>query len=199
MQSITSNLHQNKKTIDKFFQSIFFKKQYIRQLKKKIALLDTAKKNNYKVLNTILPENRNYSHKIPEACYVRYTLTFSFSKTNTIMHVVDCSGNSKFFYSAGLIGFKGKQKTLQSRAILKKFYRILIEELAFLRNSPIAIHFKNKSANYNIFWFLNLLLKQNKFFIIFVKFFTLFPYNGCRKKKLRRKKFKTMKRKRRYG
>ena len=46
-----------------------------------------------------------------------------------------------------------------------------------------------KNVDSNIFWFLKKLKK--KLFITVVKHFNLYPYNGCRKKKIRRKKFKS--------
>ena len=194
-----NNSSSNKKPIyldlNKFFKKIFLKKQYIRQLKNKITLLNHIKKNKHKVLNSELFKiSKNFP--IKKISEVSYILDFSFSKTNTTLHVMDCSGKTKFFYSAGLFYFKGKQKKLQSHAILKKFYKILVSDLSFLKSSKIAIHFKNKNINYKISWFLKKL--REKFFIAVVKFFTVYPYNGCRRKKQKKKKFRTMK-KRRYG
>ena len=51
---------------------------------------------------------------------------------------------------------------------------------------PLAIHFKN--VDFNMFRFLKKLKK--KFFITVVKRFDQYSYNGCRTKKIRRKKFK---------
>lgn len=178
-----------------FFEHIFLKKQYIKLLKNKIVALNNIKQDNYKVLNSILFKPRK-NLLTKKASKVSYIIDFSFSRTNTTLHVMDCSGNVKFFYSAGLFDFKGKQKTFQSNAILKKFYKILVYDLPFLKSSPVAIHFKNKNVNYKISWFLKKL--REKLFIIVVKFFIMYPYNGCRKKKRKRKKLRTLK-KRRYG
>ena len=194
-----NNSYPNKNPINldlnRFFQKIFLKKQYIRQLKNKITLLSNIKKNKYKVLNSELFKTSN-NFSIKKVSEVSYIVDFSFSKTNTTLHVMDCSGKTKFFYSAGLFDFKGNKKTFQSYVILKKFYKILVSDLLFLKSSKIAIHFKNKNINYKISWFLKKL--REKFFIAVVKFFTLYPYNGCRREKKKRKKFRTMK-KRRYG
>ena len=191
---MTNNSYSNKNLtnidLNKFFQKIFFKKQYIRQLKNKISWLNNIKKNNYKVLNSQWVKTSN-NFSIKKVSEVSYILDFFFSKTNTTLHIMDCSGKTKFFYSAGLFGFKGKQKTFQSNAILKKFYKILVSDLLFLKTSKIAIHFKNKNINYKISWFLKKL--RTKFFVAVVKFFTIYPYNGCRRKKQKRKKFKTIK------
>jgi ribosomal protein S11 len=191
----SSNKNPISLNLNRFFQKIFFKKQYIRQLKNKITLLNNIKKNKYKVLTPELFKISN-NFLVKKVSEVSYIIDFSFSKTNTTLHVMDCSGKTKFFYSAGLFDFKGNQKTFQSDAILKKFYKILVSDLLFLKSSKIAIHFKNKNINYKISWFLKKL--RSKFFIAVVKFFTVYPYNGCRRKKQKRKKFKT-RRKRRYG
>lgn len=165
-------------------------KQHIRLLKNKITLLNNIKKNKHKILTSELFKISN-NFPIENVSEISYILDFSFSKTNTTLHVMDCSGNTKFFYSAGLFDFKGNKKTFQSNNTLKKFYKILAYDLSFLKFSKIAIHFKNKNINYKISWFLKKLRK--KFFIAVVKFFMVYPYNGCRRKKPKRKKFKTKK------
>jgi len=103
---------------------------------------------------------------------------------------MDCSGNIITFYTAGLLHFKGKEKKFQSKAIFKKFYKILASDLVFLKFYPIAIHFKNKKS-FKVSLFLKKL--REKLFISVVKFFSVYPCNGCRMKKPKRKKFKTVK------
>ena len=115
-----------------------------------------------------------------------YIIEISFSKKNTLFHIMDYSGNIKFFYSAGSFQQSGKGKVARS-TVLQKFYRLLITKLKFVKKVPVAIHFRNTDSN--MFWFLKKLKK--KFFITVVKHFNQYPYNGCRKKKIRRKKFKS--------
>ena len=211
-QIITSSQLLFKLDLNKFFQKISLKKQHIRLiksiillkkkkkknkkhirlLKNKITLLNNIKKNKHKILNSELFKVSN-NFPIKNVSEISYILDFSFSKTNTTLHVMDCAGNSKYFYSAGLFDFKGNKKTSQSNNIFKKFYKILAFDLSFLKFSKIAIHFKNKNINYKISWFLKKL--REKFFIAVVKFFMVYPYNGCRRKKPKRKKFKTKKKK----
>ena len=112
-----------------------------------------------------------------------YTLNINFSRSNTLCSIMDCSGNTKFFYSAGLFKLKGRQKIFRS-LVLKHFYKILILKLKFLRKKPLILSLKNIGLN-NL-WFLKKLRK--KFFIVSVKIFSSYSYNGCRKKKIRRKK-----------
>lgn len=152
-------------------------------MQKKTYLLSRLKEVNYKKIGSqLLVEKTNLVNSIP----VMYVLEISFSKKNTLFHISDYSGNSKFFYSAGSFQQTGKGKTSRS-AILRLFYRLLVSKLKLLKKVPLAVHFKN--ADSNMFWFLKKIKK--KFFIAVVKHFNQHPYNGCRKKKIRRKKLKS--------
>ena len=146
--------------------------------------MDKIKKTNYKILNLNLNNKILYSKNTT----VTYILSVYFSRSNTILSVIDCSGNTKFFYSAGNFSHRGRAKISRIR-VLKDYYGIIVSKLKFLRETPIAIHFRN--VGFKNFWFLRKLRK--KFLVVSVKNFTLYPYNGCRKKKVRRKKVRRKK------
>ena len=169
--------------LNRFFKEIHLKKQYLEKMQNKVCVLKELKEVNYKKINSRFSKPLTFSSS---TTFVMYIIEISFSKKNTLFHVSDFSGNIKFFYSAGSFQQKGKGKVARS-TILRKFYRILVSKLKFVKKVPIAIHFKN--ADSNMFWFLKKLKK--KFFITVVKHFTQYPYNGCRKRKIRRKKFKS--------
>jgi ribosomal protein S11 len=98
---------------------------------------------------------------------------------------MDFSGNLKFFHSAGFLKYKGKNK--KSRfVVLKDMYKILISKLKFLKSQPVALHLKN--VGFAKFWVIRVFKK--KFFIRVVRSFNKYPHNGCRKRKMRRKKFR---------
>ena len=168
--------------LNRFFKEIHLKKQYLEKMQNKVNVLRELKEINYKKVNSQFFINPISS---PSAIFVMYIIDISFSKKNTLFHVSDFSGNIKFFYSAGSFQQKGKGKIARS-IILRKFYRILVSKLKFIKKVPIAVHFKN--ADSNMFWFLKKLKKN--FFITVVKHFINYPYNGCRNRKIRRKKFK---------
>ena len=170
--------------VNTFLNYVNVKKQYLKQLNNKIYLIDNIKKKDFKTLNINLFFKKPLSK---DKLLVKYVLDISFLKTNTFMHVIDCNGNIKFFYSAGSLNYKGKQK-LSRILILKKFYKIIVSQLKFLKNQPVAIHFKN--TGFKIFWLLRKLKK--KMFIIVIKTFNSNSYNGCRRKKVRRKKIKSL-------
>lgn len=178
-----SNYKSTKFNLNSFFKEIHFKKQYLQKMQHEMHLLYDFKENNYKKMGLKFSKHiKNATSKM----LVIYIIEISFSKKNTLIHISDCLGNVKFFHSAGSLKQKGRAK-ISRAAVLRKFYRLLISKFKFLNKVPVAVHFKN--ADSNIFWFLKKLKK--KFFIVTVKLFNLYPYNGCRKKKIRRKKFKS--------
>ena len=168
--------------LNRFLKEIHLKKQHLKKIQNKVCVLSELKEKNYKKANSQLPMKSIF---LQSMTFVMYIIEISFSKKNTLFHISDFSGNIKFFYSAGSFQQKGKGKIARS-LILRKFYRFLVSKLKFIKKFPVAIHFKNTDSN--MFWFLKKLKK--KFFITVVKHFIQYPFNGCRKKKIRRKKSK---------
>jgi len=183
MNFIQTN-YNYKLNLVEFFREIQLKKQYIKELKNKVILINSLKEKNYKKLNSKLFYHGNYKKLYKEDFLVTYIIDITFSKTNTFIHVMDFSGKLKFFSSAGDLQHKGKSKRSRS-VVLKDMYKILILKLKFLKEQPVALHLKN--VGFAKFWIIKLFKK--KIFIKVVKSFNTYPYNGCRKKKMRRKKF----------
>jgi ribosomal protein S11 len=176
----------HKLNLFKLFKEIQLKKQYIKKLRNKVILLNIVKKKDYTNLNSKLLSFNNLENPFKEDFLVTYIIDITFSKTNTFIHVMDFSGNLKFFCSAGFLKYKGKNK--KSRfVVLKDMYKILISKLKFLKSQPISLHLKN--VGFAKFWVIRLFKK--KFFIKVVKSFNKYPHNGCRKKKMKRTKFKS--------
>nr|YP_010133767.1 ribosomal protein S11 [Nitzschia supralitorea]QWM93257.1 ribosomal protein S11 [Nitzschia supralitorea] len=115
---------------------------------------------------------------------VMYIINISFLKANTTIHVSDIQGNLKFFYSAGSVELTGKQKR-KRRIALSKLISLLLKKATFLGSKPIALHLKNVN------FYKSLIVRKLKrnLYIKIIKIFDQTPYNGCRKKKLRRKKY----------
>lgn len=173
--------------LNKFLRFINLKKQYFKQLKNKETFLSQMKEKNYKHLNVSLAnDHKQPSHFVDNL--ITYVIDLKFSRSNTLLHVMDFSGKLKFFYSAGSVKYSGKNK--KSRyMIFRDLYRILVSKLAFLKGKPVALHLTNVGINKT--WIVKKLKKR--FFIKCVKTFNLHPHNGCRKRKMRRKKFKKKK------
>jgi ribosomal protein S11 len=177
------NLNTTNFNLNTFLKTIFIKKQYLKNLKKQFLLINNIKQTNYKSLNKELIKENNFNDSSTNNL-VMYIIDITFSRSNTFLHVMDSSGKLKFFSSAGHFNVKGKNKKFRFN-VFKHFYFTLITKLKFLRNKPIALHLKNVSSNK--FWIIKKL--KTKFFIKVIKIFNLFPFNGCRRKKIRRKKF----------
>lgn len=156
------------------------KKFYIKNLLNQIHQLEQIKKKNYKKLGTKIVNYNSFKQNLT----VFYVINISFLKTNTIIHLSDIKGNIKLFYSAGEIGLSGKQKT-KRRTVVTKLITLLLRKASFIKKKPVALHLNN------VKFYKRLILKQLKknFFITIIKSFNLTPYNGCRKKKIRRKKY----------
>ena len=176
-------IYNNKSINSNAFKFINLKKQYIRRLLKTIDILNSIKNKFYQSLffffyNNffLLEQNQNF--------LISYIVCFYFSTSNTLLQITDALGNSKLFCSAGLLDFKGKQK-ISRKFVLNQFFNVLsLSKSKFLKNNPIILHFKNVGSNK---FLIIKKLKQN-FFIKSIKTFELNAYNGCRKRKNRRKR-----------
>lgn len=154
---------------------------YIKNLKTQIGSLKKVKENNYKSLNT---KKLNAEFDNNQNLVVMYIINISFLKANTTIHISDIKGNMKLFYSAGSVGLAGKQKK-KRRIAVSKLISLLLKKSIFLKNKPIALHLSNVN------FYRNLIVSKLKktLYIRVIKSFNQTPYNGCRKKKLRRKKY----------
>lgn len=115
---------------------------------------------------------------------ISYVITITFLKANTMIHVSDAVGNVKWFCSSGSVNVTGKRKK-QRRSVILKLILLLFKKADFLTNKPIALHLNNVSS-YQTFIVKKL---KKEIFIKIVKSFNQIPYNGCRQKKIRRKKY----------
>jgi len=126
---------------------------------------------------------------------ISYIIEIMFSRTNTYFSVKTACGRLILYYSAGsLIEEKNKIKKMKirRRKVIKKIFSKLIN-LNFLKNEPVALHLVNLSFSISY----AILRLKKIFFIKLIKIFELYPFNGCRGKKIRRKKFRRFKKIRR--
>lgn len=113
------------------------------------------------------------------------TVLINITDTNTRVSITDVKGNTILTYSSGYVNLKNQQKKAQPKAIIRKL-KLLLEESAFLKNLPVAIHFKNTTHTKQ-----SLVIKHLKhlFFIKAVRSYNRNPHNGCRPKKLNKFKY----------
>ena len=156
-------------------------RDYIKSLKTRIDFLKKTKETNYRNLNI---QNSTVNSELTQDLMVVYVINISFLKANTTIHVSDIKGNIKLFYSAGSVGLTGKQKKKRQIAV-SKLIALLLQKAKFLGKKPVALHLNNVN------FYKNLIVGKLKrtLYIRVIKSFNQAPYNGCRKKKLRRKKY----------
>lgn len=156
-------------------------KFYVKSLRAQIESLKKIKESHYKDIS--IQKNQLKSSNNQDLV-IMYIINISFLNANTTIHVSDIKGNMKLFYSAGSVGLAGKQKRKRRVAVLK-LISLILKRATFLNKRPVALHLKNVNSYRNII--VNKLKKN--LFIRVVKSFNQAPYNGCRKKKVRRKKY----------
>jgi ribosomal protein S11 len=176
---------QNNKINQINFNQILKIKILIKKLKNKVFFLTQIKENKkLRNLKLFLPKKKFFSNTQEDL--VKYVIGISLLKTNSILYVTNIKGQLKFFCSAGLVGLTGKQK-IKKPLVLINLLKIFIKKAKFLNVSPVALHLKNFNKYYELF-VLNIL--KTKFFIKIIKNFTVQPHNGCRPKKIKKKKRK---------
>jgi ribosomal protein S11 len=131
-----------------------------------------------KSLNYIFFSKKIYLKK--SSTFVTYIINIVFAKTNTLLHITNSSGKILFFYSAGLLKIKNRKKRARV-LVFKSFYKVIMTKLTFVKKKPIALHLTNVGSNR--FWIIKRLKK--KLFIKTIRNFDAYPYNGCRKPKIR--------------
>ena len=157
-------------------------KFYSETLLKKSLLLEKSK--NYKKLS-LNKTIGNFKHQLKKEDFlIVYIITIIFLKANTNINVSDIKGNVKLSYTSGSVNLLGKQKKNRVKAI-SRLISLLVKKASFLNNCPVSVHLYNVTSHKPLI--LNKL--KNSFFIRLVKIFNQSPYNGCRKKKVRRKKY----------
>lgn len=172
--------------------SIKLKKQYLQKLTHKINLINNLQEKNYQSLNFNI-FNFSLNNLLNEDFLITYIIDITFSRSNSFLTVMDFAGNVQFFHSSGALGYPGKAKRKSRYVVIKDFYKILSSKLAFLNDQPLALNIKNAGSSQH----LALKLLHKKFFIRVVNIFSLDPHNGCRQKKVKRKKIRTKRIKRR--
>ena len=155
---------------------------YVKNLLDQVNSLKNQKEVNYKDVG--LTELYQKDKTTSQDLMIMYIINISFLKANTTIHVSDIKGNVKLFYSAGSVGLTGKQKK-KRRLAVSKLIALIMKKATFLGQKPIALHLNNVN------FYKSLIVKKLKrtLYIRIIKSFNQAPYNGCRKKKLRRKKY----------
>ena len=157
-------------------------KFYLKMLEEKFSLLETNSDSKKFSFNRI---SNNFKKSLEkEKFLIVYIITVTFLKANTNINVSDIKGNVKLSFTSGSVNLIGKQKKHRLKSV-SRLVSLLAKKANFFKNYPVAIHL----YNVNSYKFLILKKLKANFFIRLVKIFNLSPHNGCRKKKVRRKKY----------
>ena len=154
-------------------------KFYVKNLLNQITYLKKFKENDSKKYFLSHTKGANLQDFM-----IVYIINISFLKANTVINISDTQGNLKLFYSAGTVELSGKQKK-KRRIAVSKLISLVLKKATFLAQNPIALHLNNVN------FYKNLIVRKLKrtLYIKIIKILNQTPYNGCWKKKLRRKKY----------
>jgi len=171
--------------------SFLFNKNYLDRLKELIFYLNNNKDfMSIKLLrdNLRLIKGNNGGVFVSKNDLVRYIINIKFTESNTLVNVTDISGNPKVFVSSGTVGLKGKMKKYHPTALVK-ILKYLALKINFVGFSPVAVHFRG-AKRYHIILAIKLL--KTKVFIKTIRNYNLKAYNGCRPRKLKRLKQRSL-------
>lgn len=184
----TNLMHAVTKSVSKKFKKIYPNSVFFEHYQLlKLVRNNAARNKNYPYLQPdALLGLKNKNERLFES-NVSFILSLSFSKSNTNMAFLTSSGTLLFSTTSGLLNFKGNQKTNRQRVLKQMLTELNITlKKAQLEKVPICLQltkvgtFQSQVVN----------LTKRFFLISSIKTFNRVPYNGCRKKKIRRKKFK---------
>ena len=120
---------------------------------------------------------------------VSHIILITFSTSNTRLNYLDSSGRLLYTTSSGMAGLRGKHKTDRPVAVKRLLtllnmylYRLKLKRGG--RSVINALHLRNVGSHRNSV----IKIARQSFIISSIKTFNSVPYNGCRRKKIRRKK-----------
>ena len=162
---------------------------YMKRLEKIIFYLVNSKDSNtLQLISKDLNLTERNFDSIVKNKLIRYIINIKFTESNTLVNVTDIEGNPKVFLSSGVVGLKGKMKKYHPTAIVK-ILKFLVAKIKFVGASPVAIHFSG-AKRYQILLAVKLL--KTKVFIKTIRNYNLKAYNGCRPRKMKRLKHRSL-------
>ena len=168
-------------------QQITHLKNLIKKVKSQnlfLGALKTAKK--FKSLRLLLVKKSRKDQLIFKSkSLVNYIIGISIYNTSIVLHLSDVKGTVKFFITSGSLGIKRKQKKKKIAGLIKLIKFMLLKVKFISKNDLIALHLKNFNERLGSFTSAFL----SKFYNIeLVRINTNQPHNGCRPRKIKRKK-----------
>ena len=189
MQILLHITNKNKWNSKENFSLILKHRDYILALKNKLFLLQQLKQQKFiKNLKPIIKKSTNKT--VVKHDLVNYVVSVVLTNKNTLIYVTNVQGTLKYFQSAVSLNISGKQKTKQPNTLFK-LLKSFITNCKFLKNKPVALHFKN--INKRLLMSI-IKIMENLLFINVIRIYNfLIPHNGCRPKKIKRNKHVSVK------
>jgi ribosomal protein S11 len=181
-------LHISKNKLERSnLQQIAHLKKLNREIKKQISFFNSLKKNKkFKSLRFLLSKNLKKNCLIFRSkTLINYIIGISIYRTNIILYLSDVKGIIKFFITSGSLGIKRKQKKKKIAVLIKLIKFMMLKVKSISKNDLIALHLKNFNERLGSFTSVFLSKYYN---IELVKINTNQPHNGCRPRKVKRKK-----------
>jgi|GEM_PF-5791498 len=166
----------NKQILNKIYEKKANKHPNL--LIKKIQSLNYLK--DFDDLKSLCPESEETADRVK----IRFIITICFLKTNMFLYLSNPKGENFLKFSSGTVNLIGKRRKKNRKTSILKLLPLLFEETAMLNSENVAVHLINVRT------YRNLLIKLLKlrFSIKIIKTFNHTPFNGCRKRKIKRKK-----------
>lgn len=125
------------------------------------------------------------------AMFVNYIVGITVLPKSVVFYVSDIKKKLLFSVTSGQLGLKGRQKKRKPTVFIQLLRHFLKQQLCnSVTNKPVAIHFKN--VDHSSIKTLTAFLTKNNFVIAVIKNFDNVPHNGCRPRKVKRKKRKKL-------
>lgn len=176
-------LHINKYKLKK----IKYHTVLIEKIKKYTKLLGkTTKAKETKNIENIVKTKHLKFLNYKSNYFIKYVIGIHISGTNIVISLCNIKGEIKYFISANSLKLNKKQNKITT---ITKLFKILLLKNPFLKqNNYTILHFKNinQRTAILIYSFASNYLKN----IVSIKIFNNKPHNGCRPKKIKRKKNK---------
>lgn len=176
---------KNKREKDNLLQVLYLK-SLLKKLKEQMFFFKKMKKN--KIIKNLrfnlLKKNQQFLN-FKSNNLIKYIMGISIYATNLVIYLSDIKGKIKFFCTAGSLGLNKKEKK-KKVAVLIKLVKAMIFKIKFVsKNDLIALHLRNFNEKLGTF-ILSFLIKYYN--IETIKINNNQPHNGCRPRKLKRKR-----------
>lgn len=180
-----SHIHKNKLAIGNL-QKITHLKSIIKKVKNRALSLKKIKQSkNFKSLRFLLMRSPKPNVIFKSKSLLNYIIGVSIYNTKIVLHLSDIKGTVKFFITSGSLSIGRKQKR-KKIAVLIKLMKFMLLKINFVsKDDLIALHLKNFNDRLGSITSSFLSKYYN---IQLVRINSNQPHNGCRPRKMKRKK-----------